>query len=211
MFFQQLKNLCDNRGISVTYLVQSLGISKSNVTNWKNGVSPNLDVLNKIADYFMVSVDFLLGKTKNPLSVDEQLKKIGAIIPDKWTMVPILGEVRAGVGGMVREEIIGYEPFYAGEKNIDNCFMLRVKGNSMYPKYIENDLLMIKRQSSVDSGTFAVVIIDGEEAVVKKVIYNENIIELHSVNPMYPTRTFYNEDVLQILVIGKVIRTIREE
>lgn len=64
MFYNKLKELCEKEGISVTNLVVSLGISKSNVTNWKNGVSPNLNILKEISERFSVSIDYLLGSEK---------------------------------------------------------------------------------------------------------------------------------------------------
>ncbi len=64
MFYEQLKQLCDNNKISVTYFVENiLMMSRGNVTRWKNGGTPTIELLQKIADYFEVTTDYLLGKT----------------------------------------------------------------------------------------------------------------------------------------------------
>jgi SOS-response transcriptional repressor LexA len=56
----------------------------------------------------------------------------------------------------------------------------------------------------VDSGAYAVVTIDGNDGVVKRIVYGKNFIELQSVNPMYPPRRFENEEVTRIRVFGVV-------
>lgn len=74
MFYDVVKELCDKRGISISKLALDLKISKSNVTNWKNGCVPKSDKVSLIADYFNVSTDFLLGaeqKNKPTDTVDE--------------------------------------------------------------------------------------------------------------------------------------------
>ncbi|MCD7725880.1 MAG: helix-turn-helix domain-containing protein [Clostridiales bacterium] len=66
MFFDQLKILCKENNISVTSLIQQLGMSKGTITNWKKGVIPNGETILKFANYFNVSTDYLLtGKHRN--------------------------------------------------------------------------------------------------------------------------------------------------
>ena len=76
MFFDILSKLCTKKGISITQLTVMLGISKSNVTNWKNGSIPKSDKIQQIASYFGVSTDYLLGNETEGKSLDEQLKGI---------------------------------------------------------------------------------------------------------------------------------------
>ncbi len=59
-FFTQLEKLCSNNGIKPAHIAQYLGLSSSVPTSWKNGITPNAENLVKIADYFGVSVDYLL-------------------------------------------------------------------------------------------------------------------------------------------------------
>lgn len=67
MFFDQYCLLCANAGKTPTSVVVELGLAKSNVSNWKNGRLPKLDVLQKVADYFGVTTDYLLnGEKKKP-------------------------------------------------------------------------------------------------------------------------------------------------
>lgn len=81
MFFNVVQKLCDEKGISISQLALNLKISKSNITNWKNGSTPRADKLEKISDYFGVTTDYLLGneqKNKPAAESDEliDLKRI---------------------------------------------------------------------------------------------------------------------------------------
>ena len=66
MFYKTLTNLCKENNTSITSVVKDLGLSSSKVTAWKNGSIPKGDVLSKIADYFGVTTDYLLGRTDSP-------------------------------------------------------------------------------------------------------------------------------------------------
>ena len=64
MFYETFKDLCKIKNVKPTHVVQQLGLSSANMSNWKNGRKPKTDILNNIADYFGVTVDYLLGKEK---------------------------------------------------------------------------------------------------------------------------------------------------
>ena len=123
--------------------------------------------------------------------------------------MPVLGRVCAGNGVLAEEDIIGYEA-------VDNKFcndqhlLLQISGDSMYPKLEEGDLAIIRKQSSVDSGDVGVFMIDDEEGVVKKVVYDKEYIELHSFNPMYPIMRFNGSEVLRVRVVGKLVQSIKK-
>ena len=62
MFYDLFKKLCDDRNISVSKACIEIGLSRSIAAKWKNTkTNPSADVLPKIAKYFGVSVDYLLG------------------------------------------------------------------------------------------------------------------------------------------------------
>lgn len=74
MFYDVYIDLCHSKGKSPSAVAQELGINKSNVSNWKNnGYTPRGSVLNKIAEYFGVTTDFLLtGNEKAPTPEGER-------------------------------------------------------------------------------------------------------------------------------------------
>ena len=61
MFYDIVKALCKERKITMTFMLRDLGMSMGNVSAWKRGVTPKSDTINKVADFFGVSTDFLLG------------------------------------------------------------------------------------------------------------------------------------------------------
>ena len=89
MFYDIIEHLCKERGIYVTQLASDIGVSKSNVTNWKNGRVPRSDKVRKIADYFGVTVDYLLRDTTHQISFLDQdtgnniKKKLGGRLSDE--------------------------------------------------------------------------------------------------------------------------------
>ena len=160
----------------------------------------------KLGEYGYV-MNIEIDSVEENSSID--IKKIPGYLPlNTMTNIPILGSVRAGYGGLANQEILGYEP--TSVTDADAYFYLEVEGNSMSPMINEGDLVLVKKQTSVDSGDLAVVIVDDEEGVVKKVNYGKDYIELISINPYYPVRRFENEDVLSVSVVGKVVESKRK-
>ena len=64
MFYENFKKLCDERGTTPTAVALDMGISTSLTSRWKHGGKPRIETLNKIADYFGVSVSYLLGNVQ---------------------------------------------------------------------------------------------------------------------------------------------------
>ncbi len=97
MFSDILESLLYEKGITASKMLSDLGLNKSSVLNWKTrGTIPSGSVLQKIADYFNVSVDYLLGKTdqkeKSPSISDEDIKFAlfggeGEITDEMWQAV----------------------------------------------------------------------------------------------------------------------------
>jgi transcriptional regulator with XRE-family HTH domain len=72
VFYDTFCKLCAEKNISPTKASLQIGLSKSTATKWKNtGATPSGDTLNKIADYFEVTVDYLLGKDKKEKPADK--------------------------------------------------------------------------------------------------------------------------------------------
>lgn len=66
MFLERLLSLCSKNGTDISNVLRSLGLSTSKGTAWRNGSIPNGDILLKLANYFRVSTDYLLGNTDDP-------------------------------------------------------------------------------------------------------------------------------------------------
>jgi repressor LexA len=105
--------------------------------------------------------------------------------PADWKNVPIMGKVAAGPLTAAEQDIEGYlsvDPNFWGGS--DDMFLLRISGNSMYPRLEEGDLVMVRRQAYAESGSL-VVALENDEATVKQLITKNDRKYLHPINPAY--------------------------
>lgn len=197
-------------GLTQMSFAKAFQVSNGAIAMWEtNKRQPDNDTLLRLADFFGVSVDYLLGRneTKNPPNVYDV---------DGLISFEEIGTICAGFNGSINETPTGeiveipLSMLKGGEK--EDFFVLRVQGNSMYPRILEGDRILCKRCSSVDSGNFAVVLYDGECATVKKVHYvnGENWLELIPINPEYEIKRIEGRELEQCRVLGKVIKLIRD-
>lgn len=141
----------------------------------------------------------------------EEKTNISAVYKKNIRMVPVFESVSAGFGAYADDQILDYCPFIINsEKEAAETIAIRVSGDSMSPKIEDGDIIRVHKQESVDSGSIAVVLLDGEEGLVKKVVYGDDWIELHSINPYYPVRRFDGEEVLRLRVVGLVKGCFRD-
>lgn len=193
----RIKQLRNEFKINQDVLADLLGLEVAAISKLETGRVPLKDeYIVKLSEYFNVSCDYLLGKsTKNN-------KKL----------LPVLGVVKAGYNYLAQENILEYIDPAMDLPNSQEYFALIVKGNSMAPMFDEGDYLIVKK----DDGNFinndiCIVLINGDEATVKKVIRTDTGIELHAFNPYYPVNkyTFKEMQEIPVKIIGTVIRQIR--
>lgn len=82
MFWKTLKKLCDEHGTTVNAVCKELGFSNAAATHWKNGKNPKAETVKLFADYFGVSIDYMLtGEDikKEPLPVSELRKQLDEV------------------------------------------------------------------------------------------------------------------------------------
>lgn len=207
MFWNNFVKLCTQRGTTPTAVVHILGVAGGSVTKWKNGAVPRDVTLQRIADYFGVTVDYLLGKENAP-----DIKSNAIILdPKKTRMVPVYESVSAGFGTLAQDLIIEYMPLYIhSDLEARDTICIKVKGDSMSPDIEDGDIIQVHKTAEVENGDIAVVLVDGEEALVKKFYYGTSSIELHSINPAYSPICFERADVARVQVMGVVKNTIKD-
>lgn len=117
-------------------------------------------------------------------------------------LVPLLGRVQAGA---LTEAIEDAEGHLAVETRLpaNDLFALRVRGDSMAPEILADDLLVVRRQPRADPGDVVVALVDGE-ATVKRLRLVRGRPELHATNPLFAPIV---PDALELL--GKVIELRR--
>lgn len=87
LFYDRFTALCVQKGVSASFVVQQIGLNKSSATYWKNGAIPKGNTLQKLADYFDVSTDYLLGNVSEPFRyLDKRtIREIKIIAEDELT------------------------------------------------------------------------------------------------------------------------------
>jgi repressor LexA len=205
MFWENFFELCKKNNLKPLRVVKDIGIASGSITKWKNGSIPNSRSLTKIADYFGVSVEYLLGK-ETPAAQSETI----ALDHNNLRMVPLFETVSAGFGAYASEDIQDYMPVYFhNPSEAAQTICIKVRGNSMSPKIEDGDIIQVHKQESVDDGSIAVVLVDGDEGLVKKLQYRPDGVDLISMNPMYPPMRFDAAEASRVRVVGLVTQVIK--
>lgn len=205
---EKILKLMKNANITAAQITKELQLNHSTIDNWKSGkAKPSADALAKFADYFDVSVDYLLGRDKPevPRNADTTYSE-----SDMYTF-PVIGAICAGYDGNSEFSETGEEisipKHLLKTHNPDDYFVLEVKGNSMYPLFMSGDKVLIRKCDSVDSGAVAAIGYDEEDATLKKVEYvqGENWMKLIPRNPDYETKIIKGADLELCRVYGEVV------
>lgn len=194
-----LRAFASKCGLSYTYI----SMLEKNI-DYRTGkpIAPTLDSVKYISNAMNIPIDDLLKM----LDDEQEFKLNEDVFPSTLNKIPILGTVKAGYDWLAEENIIDYITLKDTIPNINEYFALKVTGDSMLPLLSDGDLVIVHNQNDVESGQTAVVLINGEEATVKKVVKTTEGIELHSMNPYYPVKKFTLEDMknIPVKIIGRV-------
>ena len=193
-------------GMTQEELANTLGLNKSTIQRYESGKIEKikLPIIEAMANALGVRPEYLAAKS------DTSENNIEVLPNSKVHMIPVFETVSAGFGAYANDCIIDYMPLYiANISDVPDMMCIKVTGDSMYPKIEDGDIIVVRRQPIVDNGQIAVVLIDGEDGVVKKINSGNNFIELISINPMYPPRRFENEDTERISIVGLVKQIIK--
>ncbi len=195
IFAYNLKKLMQEKGIGQRELARQLGISATTVSGWCNGLKvPRMGKIETLAAFFHVEKSDLI----EPQTEKRQ---------EKGVKIPVLGYVRAGIPVEAVEEILDYEEIPESMAMRGDFFGLKVKGDSMEPRICAGDVVIVRKQPDVESGEIAVVLVNGDEATVKRLMKQANGILLQAFNPVYPPLFFSTEDIEEkpVSVVGKVV------
>lgn len=217
--YERFEILLREKGISAYRLAQDTGISTATLTSWKQGkYTPKPEKMQKIADYFGVTLDFLCG-TSEFRTHEEMLKHFDSItdlpaLRDEIkatisgnAMIPVLGQVAAGTPIFASENYIDYEVIPEDMIRNGEYFGLKIKGDSMSPRISEGDTVIVRKQETAESGDIVIVLINGDSATCKRLMKYSEGITLLSFNPSYEPMTFTNKEILEkpVNIIGKVV------
>lgn len=208
MFKEIFIRLCNERGVAPTTVCNEIGLSNATFSCWTDTSVPRKATLYKLADYFGVSVEYLKGEETTPPAEVSGLD----VLPNGRTyMAPLYETVSAGFGALARDEVVDYIPVCLDKPSDANrTLCIRVRGDSMRPMIEDGDIVQVRKQDTVDSGSVAVVLIDGGEGYVKRVEYGNGWIELRSFNPIYRPIRIVGKEAESVRVVGSVVKVIKD-
>ena len=205
---ERIKERRKQLGLTVDELAERLGKNRATIYRYESNDIEKLPttVLEPLAKALGVTPAYLMGWLKPSQAKSLTPNDIRA----NTKPVPLVGRVAAGLSCHAEDNIEGYiltdcELLHEGYE----YFWLTVTGDSMEPELHDGDRVLVREQETLDSECYAVVRIDGEDGVVKRVRIDRDKITLTSVNPYYPPRVFEHEQMNDVAVVGKVISSQR--
>lgn len=168
-------------------------------------IAPTLPSINKLAKGMDMELDTLLK-----LIDGEQLVSLSKTQPTikKGVIINILGRVAAGLPLEAIENIIDTEEISEEMAKTGYYFGLQIHGNSMEPRMYEGDIVIVRKQDDAESGDIVIAMINGNDAVCKRLQKYTWGIGLVSLNSsIYDPMIYSNEDIenMPVKIIGKVV------
>ena len=194
MQYEIFENLLKREQTTVYRVAKATGISATTFTDWKNGRSvPKADKLKRVADYFGVSLEYMLGLEEG--------------IGEK--RVPIIGEIRAGSPIITEETLLGYEK--AEVSDIEDYFYVQVCGDSMKNiGMVDGSLVLFHKQQYAEDGEIVACLVGGDSATVKRFRRSHKNILLVPENEDYEPIRLCTEDFetgeARILGVAKEVK-----
>lgn len=183
-----LKALRENKNLSKTEVSTKTGIELRDLIEYENDIKyPGSDHLNLLSQIYDVTSDYILSFKPS--------------VKSKGIKIPVLGKVQAGAPVEAVEEVIDYEEIPLNMAAAGEYFGLKIRGSSMEPRFIEGDVVIVRKQSDVESGDIAVVFVNGADATVKRVVKHQDGISLVALNPMFPPKFYTAREVIELPVV----------
>ena len=176
-------------------LAEYLGVSKSTVSMWVNGVRvPRMARIDAMARFFGVNRSDIMEPWGEPHSA-------GSV------SIPVYARVAAGLPFEAVEDIIDREEIPEALSQQGTYYGLRIWGDSMEPRMKKGDVVIVRKQTTADDGDIVIVTINGTDATCKRFKRYQDGIALISNNPSYPPMYYTAQEVeqLPVCIIGKVV------
>lgn len=186
---KRLKELRLKKGATQEEVGKVINVTKPTIMKYEKGLVENLkrSSIEKLAEYFNVTPSYLM-------CLDEPNKdKFGNSV----VSIPLVGDVRAGYNYLAEENWQGTKEIKEELAKTGQFFALRIKGNSMFETLWDGDIVAVQKQDFANDGDIAVVLINGDEATVKKIRILDNGIKLIPLNRRINSETQepYFEDI----------------
>ncbi len=215
-FPNRLAKAMKMRGMKQVELAEKTGINKSKISSYLSGrYKAKQDGIYALATALNINAAWLMG-----FDVDANLNNYNEThynlfkAKPKPAIVLIYGAIPAGIPMEMIENIVDTEEIDSDMlKGGKQFFGLKIKGNSMYPEYMDGDTIILEKVEDVESGSDAVIMINGNDGTFKRVFKNENGIVLQPLNSEFQPLIYSNKQIeeLPVKIIGKVVELRRKK
>lgn len=216
MLPKRLREQREKKQMTQSELGKMLGVERATVSRYETGDrEPDSEVIRRLAGFFGVSVDYLLGQTDDPRPAqkirEQQAEYLAHLLgdqlvsPDEMTELPIIGRIAAGEPIYADQNIEGKEMVLKTDIAGGEYFWLRVRGDSMADKIADGDLVLVRKQTTLENGQIGVVLVNGDEATIKRVYLNGDQCMLVPDNATYQPQVY---PASEVIVIGEVVRSM---
>lgn len=197
---ERLKEIRQSKGLSQADVARSLNISRQSYNFYESGKrDPDTKMLATLANFFDVTSDYLLGINPSPKTLKNYVE-----LPPENKKLPIIGTVKCGPDGLAFQYLEGY--ILIGDDYKGDIIAFRCRGDSMKDLGINSDdIAIVRQQEDIESGELAVVVINGEEGMLKRVRKFDGGIILESANSEYPPRIITGKELETVHIVGKVL------
>lgn len=200
----RIRELRKNLKMTMKELGNHVGLAESTISQYETGKrQPDNETLLRFAELFDTTVDYILGGTAPAQPATHSHIRI-----------PVLGSVPAGVPIEAVEDVIDWEDIPATmTRGGKEYFALRVSGDSMFPKFLDGDIVIVHRTPVCDSGDDCVVYVNGYDATLKTVhLSKDGGLSLRPINTNYEPRSFTRAEVasLPVSIAGVVVELRRK-
>ncbi len=204
-FAERFSELVKNSSLDIPKLAEMLGIkSKSTIYRYMKGeMAPKIPMVKYASEIFNVNPLWLMGYDV-PMERNLNTTPLAEL---QQAEIPVLGLVKAGYDYLAEENIIGRVYLDFKPSDTENYYALQVTGDSMEPLFSDGDIAIVHKQDTFENGNTCIILINGDEATVKKVVKVEDGIDLIAMNPYYPKKHFSTNEMddIPVKIIGKVI------
>ena len=172
-----------------------LGVKKNAVSKWECG-----RVYDIPSSKIKIMAEMLGVKPSYLIDDDAEVLPPNVLPMPTLVSRPRLGSIACGEPILAEQNIEGYDQI----PDFVKCdFTLLCKGDSMIGARIhDGDIVCIKQQPEVENGQIAAVLVDGDEATLKRFYFENGTVTLQAENPAYPPKVFTGDDVNNVRVLG---------
>mgnify|MGYP002750313270 CR=1 FL=1 len=165
------------------------------------------ETIQKLAKALHADESYLFELSIGRTPSSENTTKVNSTNSRHGVKIPVLGQVQAGIPIDAVQDILDYEEITEDMAAHGEYFALQVRGSSMEPRMREGDVVIVRQQPEVENGETAIILVNGNDATIKRVRKSSEGIMLVPTNPVFEPIFYNNEEIeeLPVVILGKVV------